>query len=71
MPLLEFKCHDCGRTFVIRTEAEDLYHVRASCPECRGDNVSRVVSFFRSVNSTCDCDFEECKIVAERKQEEI
>jgi putative FmdB family regulatory protein len=70
MPLLEFKCHECGRTFVIRTDVEDMFNVKTTCPQCRGDKVSRVVSFYRSVNSACECDYEECKIVAERERDE-
>lgn len=70
MPLLEFKCHNCGRSFVINTQAEDLLHVKTTCPQCKSEQVSRVVSFYRSVNSACECDYEECRIIAERDQDE-
>jgi putative FmdB family regulatory protein len=72
MPLIEFKCHDCGRQFIIRTSAEDLKSVKATCPQCRGERISRVISYYRSINSTCECDFdyESCEAVSEAGKSE-
>ncbi len=54
MPVYEYKCRECGRTFDIKAEIRDT-GVKAECPVCGSSNTGRVFSVFSRTVSGSVC----------------
>jgi putative FmdB family regulatory protein len=51
MPIYEFGCEGCGRTFDVVLHVADLDRERPKCPACGSDRVTRRVSTFYAQTS--------------------
>jgi putative FmdB family regulatory protein len=51
MPIYEFQCRDCHRTFEIVQSVSEHESSAARCPDCKGTNVERVMSTVYAVTS--------------------
>ena len=45
MPLYEYRCQKCGKTFEMLRRMQDADR-ETECPECRSDEVERLLSTF-------------------------
>lgn len=45
MPVYEFKCEDCGKTFDLLMKTGDYERVQ-QCPHCEGSKVKKIFSTF-------------------------
>lgn len=56
MPVYEYKCSDCNKKFEIlhrtSTNVSDI-----TCPECKSENVKKMVSTFASTNHNVSMSF--------------
>jgi putative FmdB family regulatory protein len=50
MPLFEYHCRDCGRAFEAFVTADR----KAACPDCRGENLAKLLSRPGMVGATAD-----------------
>jgi putative FmdB family regulatory protein len=48
MPLYDYRCRDCGRTFEVFLRSTGMDPL--TCPDCGGDRVERLLSAFNVVN---------------------
>ena len=44
MPVYDYKCRDCGHTFIVVESLQDHEHAHPICPACHGEKVERVIS---------------------------
>jgi len=53
MPIYEYYCTECGKTFEKLHKTGDEKN-NLHCPNCKTDDVKRVLSSFSSLFSSCD-----------------
>jgi putative FmdB family regulatory protein len=51
MPIYEFRCRDCQKTFELAQSIADHETASVHCPHCDGTNVDRLVSHVHAVTS--------------------
>jgi putative FmdB family regulatory protein len=51
MPMYEYHCQPCDRTFVVQLSLEERDAEHVKCPHCQGTNVEHVLSPFVAVTS--------------------
>ena len=51
MPLYEYRCHKCGKRFEMLRRMQDADR-ELECPECRSDEVERLLSTFATGGCT-------------------
>jgi putative FmdB family regulatory protein len=51
MPIYEFHCRDCEKTFEVTQSVADHETAAVHCPHCDGTNVDRLVSQVHAVTS--------------------
>jgi putative FmdB family regulatory protein len=51
MPVYEFTCRDCQKTFELVQSVADHEAALVRCPHCNGTNVDRLVSHVHAVTS--------------------
>lgn len=51
MPIYEFRCRDCQKTFEMVQSVAEHEKASARCPHCNGTNVDRVLSRVYAVTS--------------------
>jgi putative FmdB family regulatory protein len=51
MPVYEFTCRDCQKTFELVQSVADHETASVHCPHCNGTNVDRLVSHVHAVTS--------------------
>jgi putative FmdB family regulatory protein len=51
MPVYEFRCHDCQKTFEVVQSVAEHEKGSARCPDCKGTNLERVMSQVYAVTS--------------------
>lgn len=51
MPVYEFTCRDCQKTFELVQSVADHETASVHCPQCNGINVDRLVSHVHAVTS--------------------
>ena len=51
MPLYEYRCRKCGKTFEMLRRMQDADR-DVECPECRSDEIERLLSIFAAGGCT-------------------
>jgi putative FmdB family regulatory protein len=51
MPIYEYHCRDCRKTFELAQSVTDHETADVRCPDCNGTNVDRLVSHVSTVTS--------------------
>jgi putative FmdB family regulatory protein len=51
MPIYEFQCHDCQKTFEVTQSVSEHEKGPVRCPQCSGTNVERTFSHVYAVTS--------------------
>ena len=51
MPIYEFECRDCGKTFDYLAPNMQVQSQKATCPQCQSKNTMRKVSVFAVSNA--------------------
>lgn len=50
MPLFDFKCNDCNKTFE-KIIASGSSYENLTCPQCKSNNISKIISPIKISNS--------------------
>ena len=51
MPMYDYYCRKCDKTFTLRMSILDHNTERIRCPQCKGNEVEQVISSFVAVTS--------------------
>ncbi|GLI54262.1 MULTISPECIES: FmdB family zinc ribbon protein [Thermodesulfovibrio] len=51
MPIYEFKCMNCGKTFTVKMTVMEMEKSKITCPKCGSENVKKVISQFSTITS--------------------
>ncbi len=51
MPLYEFRCEKCGKSFEAHQSVDEHARSAPTCPSCKSDSVERLLSKFYAVTA--------------------
>ncbi|MCS7215879.1 MAG: zinc ribbon domain-containing protein [Thermodesulfovibrio sp.] len=51
MPVYEFQCMDCKKTFTVKMSVMEMEKANITCPKCGSKNVKKMISSFHTMTS--------------------
>ena len=51
MPVYEYRCRDCQRTFIVVMSVKDHESEQVRCPQCQGTAVEQMITPFHTKTS--------------------